>query len=117
MGQKPVKSFREGGVEVAIWHTMRDGRNAYSCKMKRTYKSGEEWIDTEFLNQRDTPMGIAVLQRAYAWMAHQSERGQDAQRQPRTGPSQTYAFPENPEDTPSTNENPDNNPKPQEIPF
>lgn len=75
MANAPVKTMRQNGIEVAIWHKVRDGKNRYSLKVKRNYKdSHDNWQETEFFNDNETPTLILLLTRAYAWMGHQSER-------------------------------------------
>ena len=56
---RPVKAFRQGGVEVAVWRNHTDNGDMYNATIRNSYKdaSSGEWKETSSFS----PADIAVL--------------------------------------------------------
>jgi hypothetical protein len=57
---RPVKTFRQGGVEVSIWRNAgKEGGDLYNATIRKSYKDEAtgEWKDTSSFN----PTDLAVL--------------------------------------------------------
>lgn len=64
---KPVKKFRIGFVEAAIWNN----DDFYSVTLSRTYKDDGEYKSTDSLGQTDLLNAAKCLTRAENWIAEQ----------------------------------------------
>ena len=64
----PVKKFRIGMVEAAIWQN----DDWYSVTISRSYKDGEDYKSTDSFGHGDLMNVIKVSQRAEAWIAEQN---------------------------------------------
>lgn len=71
MSSAPVKKFRLGFVEAAIWKNETNGNTFYNVKLSRTYKDGDELKNTDNLSHGDLLNAAKVLTRAEAWIADQ----------------------------------------------
>lgn len=55
---RPVKAFRQGGVEVAVWRNHTDNGDMYNATIRNSYKDASgEWKETSSFS----PADIAVL--------------------------------------------------------
>ena len=70
----PVKSFRSGAINVAIWentNTVKDGQQAtfYTISLERRYKDKDgNWKSTSSLRVNDLPRANLILQKAYEYL-------------------------------------------------
>ncbi len=71
MSEKPVKRFRIGFVEAAIWKNTKDDRTFHSVKLSRSYKDGDEYQSTDSFSQADLLNASKVLERAEVWISNQ----------------------------------------------
>ena len=70
MTDMPIKKFGAGAVQVAVWQNESKEGNVYNTiSLNRLYKDGENWKNTSSLQVSDIPKAIAVLQRAYEFLA------------------------------------------------
>lgn len=65
MGDAPVKKFRIGFIEAAVWNNDK----FHSVTLSRTYKDGEDYKTTDSLGQGDLLNAAQVLTRAEAYIA------------------------------------------------
>jgi len=69
---KPVKKFRAGHLEIAVWaNEARDGDKVfmnYSCTMKKSIKVEGEWKETNVLFTNELPLAMILLNKAYYWI-------------------------------------------------
>lgn len=68
----PVKKFRAGKVEVAIWEQEGKEYNGkkskfYTVTPKVSYKDGSEWKDGKNFGIADLPKLTRCIQKAYDW--------------------------------------------------
>jgi len=69
----PVKVFKEGLLQVAIWENQsKEGDKFYTVTPSRSYKENPEddnsWEQTSQLNRNNLPAMAALLNCAYNWM-------------------------------------------------
>jgi hypothetical protein len=68
---KPAHSIRYGKVRISIWARATDQGTFYSTKLSRSYRDGEEWKNTDYLD-RDTLLVAAKLcSEAHSWICEQ----------------------------------------------
>ena len=69
MADKPIKKFRIGFVQAAIWRN--DGTNSafYTVTLQRSYKDGDEYKNTEQLGSADLLNAAEVLKRAESYIS------------------------------------------------
>lgn len=68
MANKPVKRFRIGLVEAAVW---KNQNKFYSVTLSRSYKDGDEWKTTDQLGAADLLNAAQVLERAEEFISEQ----------------------------------------------
>jgi hypothetical protein len=79
--QKPEKDFKVGAVRATIWkrtHDTRDGRKFVACRvvLDRIYKDTQgTWQKTNSYDLNDIPKAVMALERAYAHLTAQDDRG------------------------------------------
>ena len=67
---KPAAKFRVGFVTATVWKNDSEGGNSfYSTVLSRSYKDGDDWKNTDNLNQGDLLNAAKVLERAEDWIA------------------------------------------------
>lgn len=70
----PLKSFRSGAIQVAIWENEGQGRdgqpNTYqTVSFERRYKDKNgQWQSTNHLRVNDLPKASLILQKAYEYL-------------------------------------------------
>lgn len=77
--KKPVQQFRYGVIKAAIWEN-GNGSNGpwYTVTLKRSYKDGDTWQDTESLRRDDLPRAEKLMAKAFEWIwEHQSSPDSD----------------------------------------
>ncbi|PYG53443.1 hypothetical protein [Rhizobium sp. UGM030330-04] len=75
MSDKPIKSFKDYPVEVAVWANQTsddEPKTFYSVTVERTYKDGDEYKKTHGLNGRDCLKAAHLL-----GLAHEEIRQRD----------------------------------------
>ena len=50
---RPVKTWKFGRVDLAMWKFENNGKINYSFTIQKSYKSGEEWKQTGYLAESD----------------------------------------------------------------
>ena len=66
-GDRPENKFRIGLVTATVWRN----DNAYSVKLERSYKDGNDWKTSDQLFTGDLLNAAKVLTRAEEWIAEQ----------------------------------------------
>jgi len=70
----PVKSFRSGSIQVAIWENESPGpdgqpRSYQTVSFERRYKDKDgTWKNTNSLRINDLPKAAMILQKAYEYL-------------------------------------------------
>ncbi len=69
---KPVKHFRAGRLEIAIWENKVEIDKVmittYTCTMKKTIKVNDEWKETNSLFTNELPIAVMLMHNAYSWI-------------------------------------------------
>lgn len=72
--KKPIKRFRRGGVDAAIWKKQIDGRLAFSVQVNKRYrKEPGEFQTTQVFLGGDLIRLARVAELADAWIHEQLE--------------------------------------------
>jgi len=71
---KPVWTRRRNGIEVAVWQN--DKGPPYSVTVRRSYKKGEEWKQTDSFSDADLPLLVKLLDLAHSWIIDQPVKRQ-----------------------------------------
>lgn len=69
--QRPVKSFRSGALQVAIWKQVTEDRQLfYNVTVERTFKDkkNNEFRKTNSLRENDLPKARVLLAKAYEFI-------------------------------------------------
>ena len=65
---KPVHEIRFGAIKAAIWeNTLADGAR-HTVTFTRSYKSGEEWKNTDSYWRDDLLLLAKVANEAHSWI-------------------------------------------------
>jgi transposase len=69
---KPVQSFRDRGVDVAVWTAKNGG---YSFTIRKTYKNKEtqQYIETKYYYKEELEKLIELLQQAVKYASNRAE--------------------------------------------
>ena len=74
---KPVKVFRCGAVQAAVWANQRVMDNAvvevHSVRFSKSYKEGDEWKRTTTFTTEDLPKVALVATEVYKFLRLRSE--------------------------------------------
>jgi hypothetical protein len=72
--QKPVHKVRGGGIEVSIWKN--EGANGvwYSVTLRRNYKQGEAWKESDSYAEDDLLRLAKLANEADTWIAGQRQQ-------------------------------------------
>ena len=78
MADKPIKTFRAGGVSVSIFRNTnktKDGKEftVDSITPQRTYMEGEEYKHTTTMKVNDLPKLAMLSQKAYEFLTTKEE--------------------------------------------
>ena len=68
--KQPVKKFKYGGVEAAVWENEKDGNVSHNVSIERSYTTdeGKTWEKTTTFNNNDLPKAIFALTEAYKFL-------------------------------------------------
>ena len=69
--KKPIKKFRRGRVEAAIWENQTDTATFYSVTLERSYKDGDTYKTSSSLNPNDLANASRVLECADLFIYNQ----------------------------------------------
>jgi hypothetical protein len=75
----PLRSFRSGAIQVAIWENTNVGPNGQPMKFQtvtfeRRYRDKEgKWQKTNSLRVNDLPKAALILQKAYEYLVLNGE--------------------------------------------
>ncbi len=69
---KPVQSFRDKGLDVAVWENRNGG---YSFTFRKTYKNKEsgQYVETKYLYKEDAERLIELLKQAVSYASNRAE--------------------------------------------
>ena len=70
---QPAHKIRIGTLQVTIWRNHGEKGNWYSVIPSRGYKKGDEWKETDSLNQDDLLPMAKLLDLADTWIMHQQQ--------------------------------------------
>lgn len=67
----PVKKFKAGGIQVAVWENeTKEGGKYNTVSIDRRYKDKEDnWKSSGSFRMNDLPKAIVALQKAFEFLA------------------------------------------------
>ena len=65
-GKPPVIKYQDGQVKISVWENEGDYGKMYSAVIKRVYKDGDEWRETDNIDFRDLLALALGLQTVHA---------------------------------------------------
>ena len=75
---KPVKTFRCGGVKATIWNNKNDKGEFYTVSVTRIYKDKkDEWKDTNSMRVNDLPKLSTVCSKAFEYINLKEDNNND----------------------------------------
>lgn len=88
----PVKKFRLGDCEVAIWMKQTEYGPMFNSTFRRSYKNGDEWMNTDTFRPVDLPIIGSLAQSATIWIQaardHAKRNANERQHEEDFGPDQ-----------------------------
>ena len=67
--KKPVHQFRYGVIKAAIWENGNGSNGSwFTVALRRSYKDGDDWHDTDSLRRDDLPLAEKLLAKAFDWI-------------------------------------------------
>ncbi len=69
---KPAHELRCGAIRCTIWLNSSAKGDWYSVNIIRSYKTGEEWKETNQYSRDDLPVVSKLCDLAFAWIHQQS---------------------------------------------
>ena len=80
--QKPVHTIRLGRMKAAIWANQSQNGPWYSVKVRRVYRNGDEWKQSDRLGRDDLLLACKALDQAHTWIyEHGKLAGADMSQQ------------------------------------
>ncbi len=73
--KKPVKAFRAGTIQAAIWENSNEKGPYRTVTFQKRFKAGEEWKSTNTLMMNEIPKAILVLSKAFDELALGNDDG------------------------------------------
>lgn len=70
---KPVKTWRNKGLDIAAWGN-EQGRVSFTLRKQYRNKQTNTWTDTKYLYQDDLRALIELLEQAVAWNSSEADR-------------------------------------------
>lgn len=65
-GDRPYAVARLGAYKISCWKNKSENGHFYSCTLKRVYKVGDEWKETDKVNHSDLLIIAQLCQHAFA---------------------------------------------------
>ena len=75
MADAPVKRFRIGNVTASVWKNEGTEKSFFNVTLRRSYKDGDDWKDSDSLAHGDLLNASMVLTRAEAWIGEHHSGG------------------------------------------
>lgn len=72
--RKPAEKFRDGAIEVAVWHNEIDKGPWFSVTSSRSYKLGEDWKQSDNFGKDDILPLSKLLGQAHSWILNQQQQ-------------------------------------------
>ncbi len=67
----PVKEIRLGRIKANIWANETDQGKRYNTQIRRIYKDGDDWKETDSLGRDELLLAGKVLDQAHSWIHEQ----------------------------------------------
>lgn len=71
--KRPVHEIRLGRIRAAIWENETQNGTRYNVTLRRLYRDGEEWKDSDSFGRDDLPLVAKVADRVHSWIFAQTQ--------------------------------------------
>jgi len=66
--QRPVHEIRLGAIKAVCWANNTSYGVRHSVQVRRLYKDGEDWKESDSFSRDDLPVVAKVLDLAHTWI-------------------------------------------------
>jgi len=71
---KPVHEIRMGRIKATIWHNETEGGSSrHNVQIRRIYKDGEEWKQSDSFGRDDLLLVAEVTKQAALWIFQRAQ--------------------------------------------
>ena len=85
---KPIHEIRLGRIKAVIWgNELEGGGFRHNVQVRRIYKDGEEWKQSDSFGRDDLPLVAKVADMAHTWIHQASQDEQEGQGRKAARPS------------------------------
>jgi hypothetical protein len=74
MNNKPVHVVRYGAIKAAVWENQTANGTMHNVTLRRSYKDGEEWKESDSLGTDDLLPAGKALSEAHSWIHAERQR-------------------------------------------
>lgn len=72
-GNKPAHEIRLGRIKATIWENSTENGSRHNVTLRRLYKDGDQWKDSESFGRDDLPLVAKVSDLAHTWIFEQAQ--------------------------------------------
>ena len=76
--QRPVHEIRLGRIKAAVWENQSQNGARHNVTIRRIYKDGDNWKQSDSFGREDLPLVMKVADLAHSWIFTQPKDGSDA---------------------------------------
>lgn len=66
--QKPANEIRLGRIKATIWANKTESGVRHNVQVRRLYKDGDDWKESDSFGREDLPLVAKVLDQAHTWI-------------------------------------------------
>ncbi len=78
---KPVHVVRLGRIRGAIWSNETQNGTRHNVTVKRIYRDGEEWKDSDSFGRDDLLLAAKVLDLCHSWIHEEAELARSSMKE------------------------------------
>lgn len=71
--ERPIHEVRLGRIKAVIWANEVEGVTRHNVQLRRLYKEGENWEQTDSFGRDDLPLVGKVADLAHTWIFEQAQ--------------------------------------------
>ena len=70
---RPVHEIRLGRIKATIWANEVEGGVRHNVQLRRLYKRGDDWAQSDSFGRDDLPLVMKVSDLAHTWIFERSQ--------------------------------------------
>lgn len=70
---RPVHEVRLGRIKATIWANEVEGGVRHNVQLRRIYKNGDEWAQSDSFGRDDLPLVMKVADLAHTWIFEKAQ--------------------------------------------